>query len=188
MPVSVPNLISFARLLAVPVAIYLILIGELGWAFWLFVAAGVSDGLDGFIARVFQARTQLGAYLDPIADKALLVSVFITLGHQGYLPIWLVILVVFRDVMIIGGVLLLYTLKESLAMQPLFVSKVNTLAQILLVGSVLAAVGLGIPDPRILGVPTTEILVWTVALMTALSGAIYVARAANALSRLGGVK
>jgi cardiolipin synthase len=134
---SIPNLISLGRLLSVPLAVWLILVGELGWAFWLFVASGLSDAIDGFIARAFRSRTALGGYLDPIADKALLVSVYLALGHVGYLPVWLVILVVFRDILIIGGVLLLYTLKESFAMQPSFISKVNTTMQIVLAALVL---------------------------------------------------
>ncbi len=93
---NLPNLISLARLLLVPLTIWLILCARYGFAFWIVVAAGVSDALDGFIAKRFDRRTRLGALLDPIADKAMLVSVYITLGIAGELPSWLVILVGFR--------------------------------------------------------------------------------------------
>ena len=134
---SVPNLISLIRLLAVPFMIYLILNGYYLSAFWLFVAAGISDAIDGFIAKRMEQATPLGAYLDPLADKALLVAVYISLGKVDCLPSWLVILVVFRDVIIIGGVVLLHLLTDGVKMQPIFVSKINTLTQILLVIAVL---------------------------------------------------
>ena len=83
---NLPNFITLARLLSVPVAVWLILEGEFTAAFWVFVAAGISDGIDGFIAKRFDRRTKLGALLDPIADKSLLVAVYITLGIAGHLP------------------------------------------------------------------------------------------------------
>ena len=105
---SPPNVISLGRLLSVPLTVWVILQGYFVVAFGIFVAAGVSDAVDGFLAKRFGMETELGRYLDPLADKALLVAVFITLGQMGYLPVWLVILVVSRDVLIIGGVLLTY--------------------------------------------------------------------------------
>ena len=83
-----PNLITLARLLAVPLVVWLIISGHWESAFWVFLAASVTDGLDGSLARGLNARTELGAYLDAIADKALLVSVYITLGQAGQIPIW----------------------------------------------------------------------------------------------------
>src|SRR6266446_2935940 len=140
---NLPNLISLARLLLVPLAIWLILGGSYLAAFWIFVAAGISDALDGFIAKRFDRRTRLGALLDPIADKALLVSVYVTLGAAGQLWTWLVILVVFRDVMIVGGFLLLQAIAVPKPFHPLFISKINTGVQVALVGFVLARHGLG---------------------------------------------
>src|SRR5687767_13926503 len=104
----------------------------------LFVIAGLSDAADGFIAKRFGATSVLGAYLDPIADKSLLVSVFVTLGFKGALPAWLIVLVVSRDLFIIGGVILSYILANPMAVRPLMVSKLNTAAQILLIALVLA--------------------------------------------------
>jgi cardiolipin synthase (CMP-forming) len=185
---SIPNIISLGRLLAVPLAVWLILVGELGWAFWLFVAAGLSDAVDGFIARAFRSRTMLGGYLDPLADKALLVSVYLALGHAGYLPVWLVILVVFRDILIVGGVLLLYTLKESFAMQPSFISKVNTTAQIALAALVLSGFGLDLTGTTIDLKGITVAMIWAVAATTTLSGLGYLVMGSRLLSRLGGTK
>ncbi|WP_425450073.1 CDP-alcohol phosphatidyltransferase family protein [Virgifigura deserti] len=163
-----PNLISTARLLAVPLLVWLLLGGRFTEAFWLFIAAGISDALDGFIAKSYDVRTTLGAYLDPLADKSLLVSVYITLGYQGSIDSWLVILVVFRDLLIIGGALLYHTLTQSLKMQPLFISKLNTTAQILLVTVLLANLGLGIDDYGL-----GPLLIHVVAATTFLSGAAY---------------
>src|SRR3954454_456491 len=169
---SIPNIITLGRLLSVPLAVWLILVGELGWAFWLFAAAGLSDAVDGFIARAFRSRTMLGGYLDPLADKALLVSVYLALGHVGQLPVWLVILVVFRDILIIGGVLLLYTLKESFAMQPSFISKVNTTMQIVLAALVLSPFGLNPTKPLIELKWITATMIWAVGVTTSWSGLV----------------
>lgn len=164
-----PNLITLARILAVPLMVWLILRNEMTWAFWLFVAAGVSDAIDGFIAKHFNAETVIGAFLDPLADKALLLCAFITLGLESHLPMWLVILVVFRDVLIIGGAILFQVVTGELTMQPLMVSKVNTTFQILLVAGVLADLGLGLEARW-----AVDILVWATALTTVASGAAYV--------------
>src|SRR5690606_11391126 len=103
-PVNVPNIISLCWLLCVPVTVFLILNGMMLPAFWLFVAAGVSDAVDGYLAKRLGQTSTLGSYLDPIADKALLVCVYLTLGQAGHLPTWLVIMVVSRDLLIVGGV------------------------------------------------------------------------------------
>ncbi|MFN3549043.1 MAG: CDP-alcohol phosphatidyltransferase family protein [Mesorhizobium sp.] len=134
---TIPNIITILRFLLVPAVVYAMMTGEIGWAFAGFIVAGISDGVDGFIARQFNQRTELGAYLDPIADKLLLVSVFVVLGHMGELPLWLVIAVVSRDALIVGAVLLSYVMGRPVLVKPLFVSKANTTAQILLAGLVL---------------------------------------------------
>ena len=140
---NLPNLITLSRIAAVPFTVWLILEGHLIGAFWVFVAAGVSDALDGFIAKRFNMETELGKYLDPIADKALLVSIYVTLGVEGHIVSWLVILVVFRDLTIVGGALLFETMTHSLTMQPLMISKINTTVQIVFAAAVMASVGYG---------------------------------------------
>ena len=134
---TVPNFITFARLLSVPLIVWLMVADRFVEATLLFIAAGISDAADGFIAKRFGAASELGAYLDPAADKALLISVFVTLGFKGVLPAWVVILVVSRDILIIGGIILSYLLTNPVAMKPLWVSKANTAAQILLIALVL---------------------------------------------------
>lgn len=169
---NLPNLISLGRLLLVPLAISLILDGNYWAAFWVFVAAGISDALDGFIAKRFDQRTRLGALLDPLADKVLLVSVYVTLGIAGQMWPWLVVLVVFRDVMIIGGFLLIHTVAAlPKPTHPLFISKVNTGVQVAMVGYVLARRGLGAaagPVDLALGI--------VVAVTTVASGLTYLVR------------
>jgi cardiolipin synthase len=140
---NLPNLISLGRLFLVPATIWLIIDGSYGTAFWLLVAAGVSDALDGFIAKRFDRRTRLGALLDPVADKAMLVSVYVTLGISQQLWTWLVILVVFRDLLIVGGFLLTQAVAVRKRYDPLYISKINTGMQLALVGFVLARLGLG---------------------------------------------
>src|SRR4029077_4637784 len=140
---NLPNLISLARLLLVPVTIWLIISGRYGAAFWVLVGAGISAALHGYIAKRFDRRTRIGALLDPAADKAMLVSVYVTLGMAHQLPTWLVILVVFRDVLIVGGFLLTQAVSAPKQYDPLYISKINTGMQITLVGFVLARLGLG---------------------------------------------
>jgi cardiolipin synthase len=134
---TIPNFITIARLIGVPLIVWLMIADRFFEAALLFVLAGLSDAADGFIAKRFSAASELGAYLDPVADKALLVSVFVTLGFKGALPAWLIILVVSRDLFIIGGMLLAYVLSNPMAVHPLWVSKANTVAQILLIAFVL---------------------------------------------------
>lgn len=170
---NVPNLISLIRLAAVPLVVWLIANDHMSAALWVFVAAGVSDAIDGYLARVLRQRTRLGAYLDPLADKMLLVCVFVTLGQTGKLDSWLVILVVSRDVMIVGGILLLFLLEHRIEVAPRFVSKANTAVQIAFAGLVLAHYGL---DLRGAGWMTAfDWSKYLVAATTLLSGAHYVA-------------
>jgi cardiolipin synthase len=138
----VPNLITVGRLLAVPVTVWLILSDHLALAFWLFLLAALSDGLDGLIARLFRARSKLGSWLDPLADKALLVGCFVAMAAVGLVPLWLVALVLLRDITIILGLgVLLVLLRERLSIQPLWVGKLNTALQLALVALVLAVYG-----------------------------------------------
>lgn len=166
---NLPNLITLARLLMVPLIVWLILLHEEILAFSAFLIASVSDALDGFLARILKERTTLGAYLDPIADKALLVGVYAALGHEHFIPLWVVILVIFRDVLIIGGIILLSMLSKTYKMNPHYISKFNTTIQLIYVIFIL------MPLPSFLYehiVNTT--LAWAVGITTILSGAVYV--------------
>ena len=141
----------------------------------LVVAAGVSDAVDGAIARLFDARTMLGAFLDPLADKVLLVSVYLALCKVGLMPLWLVVLVVSRDLLIVGWVLLSYTVRQPETMKPLFISKANTFLQLSLAALVLAVSGLELAGPALFGVRIETLLQGMVATTTVLSGFSYLA-------------
>jgi cardiolipin synthase len=164
---NLPNALSLARLFLVPAAVWLILSEQWGWAFVVFAVAGISDALDGLLARLLKAQTLLGAWLDPLADKALIVCVYLSLVAKGMLPLWLVVLVALRDVVIV-----LYAVvdiaKGRLPMRPLLISKLNTAAQILLALDILAQLGIGWSNAML-----TEAMVLVVAVTTTASGAAY---------------
>lgn len=141
---TIPNMITILRLVLVPGVVLAMLQARWEWAFTGFVVAGVSDGVDGFIARHFDQRSRLGAYLDPMADKLLLVSVFVVLGIAGELPLWLVIAAVSRDALIVFAVLLSSVMAQPVEMKPLMVSKANTAVQLVLAAVVLGELAFGI--------------------------------------------
>ena len=134
---NLPNFISLARLLCAPLIVWLILTEAWVTAFVVFFVAGVSDAVDGFLAKRLGMQSYIGGYLDPIADKTLLVSIYISLSFQELLPLWLVILVVSRDLLIVGGALLLFTLNQPTQIAPSLSSKLNTLLQITLAALVI---------------------------------------------------
>ncbi|MFL4998313.1 MAG: CDP-alcohol phosphatidyltransferase family protein [Microvirga sp.] len=136
---TIPNIITIGRLIIVPIVIVMIMQQRWSTAFVLFVVAGISDGVDGFIARKFDKRSEFGAYIDPIADKALLVSIYVTLAIVGAIPSWLAIVVVSRDVMIVAAVLLSWVMSRPVEIKPILVSKLNTGAQIAFAAFALAA-------------------------------------------------
>jgi len=168
---NIPNIITLGRILLVPVVVWAIATPGTMWiAFVLFLAAGVSDAVDGYLAKRFGMTTELGAYLDPLADKALIVSIYLTLGINNLIPRWLVIMVVSRDILIVGGIILSWLLGNPLKIKPLLVSKLNTVAQILFACAVLGSLGFNYDLPTL-----TYILMGLVAVLTLLSVAAYVA-------------
>ena len=166
---NIPNLITLARILSVPIMVWAISSGEMLLAFVLFVLAGLSDAVDGYLAKRLDMASELGAYLDPIADKALIVSIYVTLGISGAVPRPLVILVVSRDIMIVGAVMLSWLLGKPIAAKPLMISKINTAAQIAFAGLVLASLGFGFDAGLVL-----DLAMGVVAALTLLSIAAYV--------------
>jgi len=177
---SIPNLITLGRILLVPVVVWVITSGEMRIAFLLFLAAGISDAVDGFLAKKFHMASELGAYLDPLADKALIVSIYVSLGIAGALPIFLVILVVSRDIMIISAFLLAWLVGRPMPVRPLLISKANTVAQILLAALVLAEHGFSF-DAGIV----TELTMALVAVLTLLSIAFYLAEWVRHMNSFG---
>jgi cardiolipin synthase len=144
---NVANLLTVLRFCLVPVVIVSIINKEWMIALVVFVTAGVTDAIDGFIARHFDMRTELGAYLDPLADKALLVSIYITLAVSGVIPVWLAVLVVSRDIMIVGAVIVSWIMDNPIEINPLKLSKANTLAQIAFAALALSMLAFAKPMP-----------------------------------------
>lgn len=168
---TLPNVITIARIIMVPAFVVAFINNKHDAALLLFIIAGVSDALDGFLARVLRQRSQLGAMLDPVADKLLLISAYMCLGLGGLVESWLAVLVISRDVLIIGGTALLHFWGVAIQnlTRPVLLSKINTWAQIGLVLAVLAAHSLGQPGPGVI-----QALVVIVTASTVLSGAYYI--------------
>jgi len=166
--VTIPNLITVGRLLLVPVIVWFISDGAFVAAFAVFVIAGISDGIDGFIARQYNLRSELGTYLDPIADKALLVSIYLSLALISEMAGWLAVIVVSRDIFIIGGVILAWIMERPIEVKPLIISKFNTAGQIVLAAVVIGdlAFSAGLGDLR-------NWLTWLVGVLTIGSAAAY---------------
>jgi cardiolipin synthase len=164
---TLPNLITIGRLVLVPLVIVMIVNQRWQAAFVIFVVAGISDAIDGFLAKNFGMASELGAYLDPIADKALIVSIYITLAIVGAVPSWLVILVVARDIMIVSAVILSWLMANPVVIAPFIVSKLNTAAQLVFAALVLGSGAFGIDAGRAIEVGQLVVAVLTVGSMTA---------------------
>ena len=162
------NVVTMLRVALVPVIVFLLIEGLYPTAFAVFLLAGLSDAVDGAIARFFDQRSRLGVVLDPLADKLMLVCVFVVLGFLDAVPVWLVILVVSRDVVIVAGLGVAQLLGRPMPVRPLVVSKVNTAAQIALAALVMLALAVGEPMTTL-----ATVLVWVVAVSTAASLAAY---------------
>ena len=167
---SLPNLITLGRLVLVPMI--MVMISSQRWleAFIIFVVAGVSDGVDGWLAKTFNLRTELGAYLDPLADKALLMSIYVALAINGTLPAWIAILVVSRDIIIFAAVIVSWLIDLPLPIHPLLISKLNTTAQIAFAGTVLGAKAFGFAT-----VGWLDLMLYCVGALTIASWAAYFA-------------
>lgn len=165
---SLPNLITLARLVLAPLAVSMIVSQRYVEAFVIFVAAGVSDAVDGFIAKRFHLQSELGAYLDPLADKALLISIFVTLAIVGVVHPALAILIVSRDLMILFGILIAWLLGKPVTIKPAWVGKFTTAAQIAFAAFVLGARAADL-DPGLL----LYVGEWVVAVATMLSFGLY---------------
>ncbi len=174
---SLPNLITMSRLVLVPVTIVMIADREWLSALILFIIAGLSDGLDGFLARTLDLRSELGAYLDALADKALLISMYVALAVVGVVPASIAIIVVSRDIMIMGAVVVSWVMDRPVEIRPLLVSKLNTTAQIGFAGLVLAVKAFDWTVGYWFGFALVA-----VATLTVVSGAAYLAQWYNHMS------
>ena len=165
----VPNALSVFRVLLVPPAMAALVLGRYRTALLMLLTAGITDGLDGYLARRFDWTSRLGSILDPIADKLLVVCSYLVLGWLGHIPLWLVILVVGRDVVIVTGAAAYHFTLGLFDVAPTFISKANSAFQVLYVLLVVAALA-GVPVPDL----SLEILLWVVVVTTVASGLHYV--------------
>jgi len=164
-----PNIISVARIILIVPVVWMLLTGRYTSAFWLFVIAGASDGLDGFLAKRFGWSSRLGGILDALADKLLLVSAFVCLWWLGVFPWWLVLAILARDLIIVAGATIYNFRIETVQPEPSLISKLNTFLQIALAATGMVQMGFGGIPPWLL-----DGLVWSVMLTVLLSGAGYV--------------
>ncbi len=165
--VNIPNVLTVFRILITPLFVILLIRGEHGYALLVFALAGVSDGLDGFIARVYNQRSDLGALLDPIADKLLLTAAFISLGVLRDIPGWLMVVVISRDVVIVTGIAVLAFAGIEFEIRPTLISKWTTVTQILTV--VVTLLEALVPQVA----PVQQALCWVTVTMTVASGLHY---------------
>jgi len=163
-----PNIITLFRIAMVPVLVLLLKSEDYAYALFVFLLAGVSDALDGYIAKRFGFVSQLGAVMDPLADKLLLVSSYVMLTVLGQIPFWLLLCVAFRDLLIVGGYLVYVSLRSAVQMRPSYLSKINTFMQISLVVAILAQHGIGLDIGSFVLLLTVVVGVTTIA-----SGAHY---------------
>ena len=165
---NIPNIITLGRIILVPVIVWAIASNQMEVAFAVFVVAGVSDAIDGFLAKRFNMESELGALLDPLADKALLVSIFVALGIWGAVPRWIVILVVSRDIMIVAAVIVSWLFDKPVPMKPSMVSKLNTVAQVAFAALILGSLAFDRPSA-----PWDLILMIFVTVFTLVSVSLY---------------
>ncbi|MDZ4165391.1 MAG: CDP-diacylglycerol--glycerol-3-phosphate 3-phosphatidyltransferase [Smithellaceae bacterium] len=176
---NIPNILTLLRIIMVPVLVILLIQGSFFKALIVFTLASLTDALDGFLARQLNMQTELGAYLDPIADKALLASCYVTLAITGSIPAWLAVLVISRDVIILLGILVLFLMSVPFEIKPAMISKVTTTSQIITIFFILAAHSSMITHFYTL----VNFLIWSTAFFTVISGLVYMHRGVRMISQ-----
>ena len=166
----IPNAISLMRIFLIAPIIFLFVSWEFGWALGLFVVAGLSDGVDGYLAKKYDWDTRLGAFLDPAGDKLLVAWSFGTLAFLGLVPVWLAVIVIARDVIIVAGSFIYHYLVERLEGSPSTISKLNTALEFTFLVFVMSRAGFGWPDEITVTVTGSAVLVTVI-----ISGYDYVA-------------
>ena len=177
---NIPNSLTVLRIVLVPVIVILLIQGQYGKALVCFIIAGVTDGLDGLIARSLNQMTVVGAYLDPLADKALVISMFTTLAIVGVIPGWLAVVVISRDCIILGGILVMTLMSVDLEIKPSFVSKINTMLQLVTIFFALLMKMDG-AETQFRG--AFMFICWLTAIFTVISGADYLLKGMKLINR-----
>jgi len=167
---NIPNMLTLIRITLVPIFVILMMEGLFSYALAVFVVAGITDALDGFLARVLGQQTVLGSYLDPLADKALIITSFVILSTLNIIPSWLAVVVISRDCVILLGVSVLFLMSVSFEIRPTYVSKATTVLQLVTVFVVLLSKCLPGYDYHLMIVS----LFWTTAFFTTVSGFYYI--------------
>ncbi len=174
---NTPNLLTILRIILIPVFIIFLINGHFGSALLIFILAGVTDGLDGLIARVYKQKTVLGSYLVPVADKLLIGSSFMVLTFLKIVPSWLTVTVVSRDILIIIGIMVFFFTSHKVVAKPSIASKITTCLQLLTIFSVLLNNYSHMIDDNILSV-----IIWAAGISTIVSEAHYIYRGSKILS------
>jgi cardiolipin synthase len=178
--VNVPNTLSILRILSIPVFVIFLLYDRFFVALLIFIGAGITDGLDGLIARIFNQKTTIGAYLDPIADKLMLTTSFIVLAILGVIPGWLTVIVISRDVIILLGVLILQLTSHKVEIKPIFLGKASTVMQLVTIAWAL------VTQFSMVMKSVFPAIIWVTAGLTALSGLFYIYIGTKYFNELGG--
>ena len=177
---NLPNSLTILRILAIPVFVICLLGGRYGMALFVFVGAGITDGLDGLFARLYHQRTRTGAFLDPLADKLMLAAAYVVLAILQLIPQWLTVLVIARDVIIALGILILFLTSHSVEIKPLFLGKTVTVLQIITVAWAL------VTPYSLLMQDTLLYAIWVTAVLTCVTGLQYIYIGTKYLTKQGG--
>jgi cardiolipin synthase len=164
---TIPNLITAIRILLAPLLVIYLINDEFLPALIVFIIAGISDGADGLVARLFNQKSKIGAYLDPLADKILLVAAFVVLSFRGFVPPWLTVIAISRDFLIILGCLVLFINRADFVVRPSILSKATTCFQLITVFVVLSKDYLNFSSLF------SEVIFWLTGILTVSSGLHY---------------
>ena len=177
---NVPNTLTILRILSIPVFVIFLLYDRFFFALLIFIGAGITDGLDGWIARVFNQRTTIGAYLDPIADKLMLTTAFIVLAILEIIPSWLTVIVIARDVIILLGILMLFLTSHKVEIKPIFLGKASTVMQLVTIAWAL------VTQFSMVMKSIFPAIIWVTAGLTVLSGLFYIYIGTKYFNEMGG--
>lgn len=180
---TLPNWITFGRIVCIPFVVYSLLQNTPLYALIFFIAAAISDALDGFIARYMKIRSKLGAYLDPLADKLLFLCTFLTLGYLNIIPFWLIVLSIGRDVIIVFGIIMLKYYNVPFEIKPSLISKVNTFIQSIVVVVFLVIKAFNLTYPFLIG--ASYVLVYINVITVLISGVGYIRQGLHSLQGYG---
>jgi cardiolipin synthase len=178
--VNIPNTLTVLRIVLVPVIVILLIQGQFTKALVCFIIAGVTDGLDGMLARVLNQTTVVGAYLDPLADKVLVISMYATLAVIGIIPGWLAVIVISRDFIILGGILVLTLMSVNIEIKPSYVSKINTMLQL---ATIFVAFLLKVGGAEKHFREVFVFVCWLTAIFTVISGGDYLVKGMKLINR-----